>query len=317
MPHHVHPDRLLAHWLLFVSLVFVSAFVSVFPLRAGEFDVVYLGGQSNMEGFGSVKDLSEEQRAEVTGCYIFHSTASLDQQPAAGLGLWAPLKPGHGTDFKTDGNVNAYSDRFGVELSLAAELRRQRPDRKLALIKYARNGSSIDAHAASHWGCWEPDFHASNGDHPDVNQYDHFLATVRNSLTNADVDKDGTVDTLNPIGIVWMQGESDAMYTAEIAEQYKTNLKRLMDLMRAALRVDDLPVVIGRISDSGKNETGKRWTHGEVVRAGQAAFVASDESARLITTTDTYGYSDPWHYDSAGYLDLGKQFAAGLIEMQK
>ena len=34
--------------------------------------------------------------------------------------------------------------------------------------------------------------------------------------------------------------------------------------------------------------------------------------AALVTTTDIYGYSDPWHYDSAGYIDLGKQFAIAL-----
>ena len=286
-------------------------------LDAEEFDVVYLGGQSNMEGFGSVDELTEEQKSVVPGCYIFHSAASLDQQPLGGQGTWTPLKPGHGTDFTFDGTTIRYSKRFGVELSLATELRRQRPDRKLAIIKYARNGSSIHQQAAANWGCWEPDFRVNGGEHRNINQYDHFLATVRNAFANADVDHDGTLDKLNPIGIVWMQGESDAVHTAEIAEQYEANLKRLMDLVRAAFRDDDLPVVIGQISDSGKNEQGKIWTHGEIIRHAQASFVAPDESARLIKTTDTYGYSDPFHYDSAGYLDLGKQFATGLIEMLK
>lgn len=47
-----------------------------------------------------------------------------------------------------------------------------------------------------------------------------------------------------------------------------------MDLFRAAFRVDDLPAVIGRISDSGQVEGGaegeKVWTHGEIVRKAQA-----------------------------------------------
>jgi hypothetical protein len=88
-----------------------------------------------------------------------------------------------------------------------------------------------------------------------------------------------------------------------------------MDLIRAALHSDDLPVVIGRISDSGQDEEhedGKVWNHGEIVRKEQASFVAHDPRAALVTTTDDYGYSDPWHYDSAGYLDLGKQFAIAV-----
>ena len=41
----------------------------------------------------------------------------------------------------------------------------------------------------------------------------------------------------------------------------------------------------------------------------QANFVKHDENAALVISTDEYSYSDPWHYDSAGYLDLGEEFA--------
>jgi hypothetical protein len=34
-----------------------------------------------------------------------------------------------------------------------------------------------------------------------------------------------------------------------------------------------------------------------------------DPHAELVTSTDGYGYSDPAHYDSAGYLDMGEKFA--------
>ena len=85
-----------------------------------------------------------------------------------------------------------------------------------------------------------------------------------------------------------------------------------MDLIRAALRVDDLPVVIGRISDSGRDEDGRMWNHGEIVRRAQQAFVDSDRAAALVTSTDDYGYSDPAHYDTPGYIDLGKRFADAL-----
>jgi iduronate 2-sulfatase len=89
-----------------------------------------------------------------------------------------------------------------------------------------------------------------------------------------------------------------------------------MDLIRAALRVDDLPVVIGRISDSGKDADGRVWDFGDRVRQAQADFVAHDGAAALVTTTDGYQYSDPWHYDSAGYIDLGRNFAAAMVELK-
>ena len=146
-----------------------------------------------------------------------------------------------------------------------------------------------------------------------VNQYDHFLATVRHATGVRDIDGDGQQDRLIPAGIVWMQGESDAHYSVEIAERYQANLKRLMDLIRAAFRTDDLPVVIGRISSAKKDPPS--WKHGDIVRAAQATYVMSDANAALVTTTDGYGYSDPWHYDSAGYLDLGREFANAMFSL--
>lgn len=305
------------NWLVALGACGLLASGAPSTLVATDFDVVYLGGQSNMEGFGTVKELPAELSSVIPDCYIYHAMAALDQHPIGGVSKWAPLKPGHGTDFVSTENELTYSARFGVELTLATELRKLRPNRKLAIIKYARNGSSIHQEIAGKWGCWEPDFHAAQGENRDVNQYDHFLATIRLALTNPDIDKDGSVDVCYPIGIVWMQGESDAAHSEAVAKSYQSNLKRLIDLMRAALRTDDLPVVIGRISDSGKHESGKVWAHGDMVREAQRMFVEQDRSAKLITTTDKYGYSDPWHYDSAGYIDLGNQFAAALAELNK
>ena len=134
-------------------------------------------------------------------------------------------------------------------------------------------------------------------------------------LFRSDIDNDGETDRLIPAGIVWMQGESDAHHTVAIAEKYEANLRRLMDLVRAALRTDDLPVVIGRISYAKQDPPS--WKHGEIVRAAQAAYTQSDANAALVSSTDEYGYSDPWHYDSPGYLDLGKQFAKAMAELEQ
>lgn len=274
------------------------------------FRLYYLGGQSNMDGFGYAKDLPEELRGPVPGVFIFHGNPMPDGSPVDGRGLWAPLRPGHGIGFRSDGLANVYADRFGCELSLGRRLLERSPGAGVALVKYSREGTSIDPAAAGKWGCWDPDLDG-------INQYDHFLATLRNAFAARDVDGDGAADTLVPAGIVWMQGESDAARGGEeTARRYEANLKRLMDLIRAALRVDDLPVVIGRISDSGHG--GKpMWPQGGIVRAAQASFCAKDPAAALVTSTDGYRYGDPWHYDSAGYLDLGRQFADALVKLRR
>jgi len=51
------------------------------------------------------------------------------------------------------------------------------------------------------------------------------------------------------------------------------------------------------------------WQFGEVVRAAQQQVAQSDPHAILVTTTDDYSYSDRAHYDTAGYINLGRAFA--------
>lgn len=282
---------------------------------AKDYKLYYLGGQSNMDGYGFNAELPAGIDRKLAGVMIFHGNTAEDGQAVDGRGRWTQLQPGHGVGFSSDGQANKYSDRFGVELSFAAKLRELDPDSPIAIVKYSRGGTSIDAAAAGGFGCWEPDFAGGAGSGQGINQYDHFLATLRGALAVRDIDGDGEPDRLVPAGILWMQGESDAAHSPEIAERYASNLKRLADLMRAALLSDDLPIVLGRISDSGKDPDGKVWDHGPVVQAAQAEFAERDAAAALVTSTDRYGYSDPWHYDSAGYLDLGERFAEGIHKL--
>lgn len=277
--------------------------VGAVPAEAKVYQLYYLGGQSNMDGYGTVEELPGELNKLVKGVMIFQGNTLPDGGDVGGKGLWSELRPGHGRGFSSDGRSNAYSERFGVELTFARRLQ-ELGVTDIALIKYSRGGTSIDIAAAGNFGCWDPDYNDKTG----VNQYDHFLAAVRNALAVADIDGDGEADQLVPAGIIWMQGESDAN-DQEVARRYQANLKRLIDLIRAALRTDDLPVVIGRISDSGQDDDGKVWDQGDVVRRGQQDFVEEDGAAALVTSTDGYDFSDKWHYDTKGYIDLGRKFA--------
>ena len=297
---------------------FWLAALSIAPCAAETYHVYYLGGQSNMDGYGTVSELPADLQGPVKGVRIFHGNPAPDVVAVDGRGIWSELKPGHGRAFSSDGKRNQYSDRFGVELTFARRMLELHPNRKIALIKYSRGGTSIDQTAARQFGSWEADFFDGSGEGAGVDQYDHFLATLRHAFAERDIDGDGAADTLIPAGILWMQGESDAALTAEVAKRYGDHLKRLMDLIRAALRVDDLPVVIGRISDSGQdNRDGKVWNHGKIVRKAQQSFVDSDPAAAIITSTDDYGYSDPYHYDTAGYIDFGKRFAEAMHALEQ
>lgn len=269
----------------------------------------YLGGQSNMEGFGYTKDLPTELNTALKDVYIFDGNRGGDGEPNLGLGKWEQLKPGHGTGFSSDGKQNKLSDRFGIELTFAKTLQELFPGEKIAIIKYARNGSGLDSLATGPFGCWEPEYKAK------PNQYDFFLKTVEGAMEAKDIDGDGKPDKLVPSGILWMQGEGDGSFTEEIAFEYYANLKHLMEKMRGVFGTKDLPVVIGKISDSGNSDSGIVFKFGDIVRAMQEKYVREDAHAGIVRTTSKYSYSDAYHYDTAGYIDFGKQFANEMFKV--
>lgn len=279
--------------------------------KKSTFRVFYLGGQSNMDGYGFNKDLPEQLSKEFKDVFIFHGNPVPDEEKNGGEGIWQKLKPGHGLNFSSTNKENKLSDRFGIELSLAKKLKEMYPNDKIAIIKYSRKGTSLDSIIAREFGSWEPDFKGKNG----LNQYDYFLTTLNNAFSSKDIDNDGIEDTLIPSGIFWMQGESDAL-DEDVANRYLTHLKRLMDLIRAALRKDDIPIVIGKISDSWNHPEGKVWPFGDIVQYAQEKFVKTAKNAAIVRTTRYYKYSDPYHYDSAGYIDLGEKFAEAFSKIK-
>ena len=263
-----------------------------------------------MNGFGYNKDLNKT----FDDVYIFHGNTVEDENPNGGLGIWEQLKPGHGTGFSSNGKENKVSNRFGIELSFIQRLKELYPNDKIALIKYAREGTSIDSLSASNFGTWEPDYNGKTG----INRYNHCLKTIKKAFQVKDINSNGVEDVLVPSGILWIQGESDAAFTETVANNYFFNLIRMMDLLRASLLTDDLPVVIGKISDSWNDDKdGKVWDYGELVQYAQEKYTKTDKNATIIKTTCYYKYSDPWHYDSEGYIDFGKQFAEEVYKLIK
>lgn len=292
-----------------MSITFLIAGI----VNAKEYKVYYMGGQSNMDGFGLNSELPKNFHIPPKNVFIFHGNASADGTILDGKGVWQKVKPGHGRGFSSDETQNYYGDKFGPELSFAHLMSKKYPDDNIAIIKYSKGGTSIDCKAARDFGCWEVDFSDKNG----INQYDHYLATIKNAFAISDIDGDGENDILVPHGILWMQGESDALMSKEIALAYEKNLSSLIAAFRASLNSPILPVVIGQISDSGQDDDGKVWDFGDIVKDAQSKFVDSDPNASLVDDTNNYQYSDRHHYDTKSYIDLGQRFAESLIEFEK
>lgn len=276
-----------------------------------EYQVFFLGGQSNMEGFGFNADLSAAERASPSHVMIFHGNMVEDGKPDGGIGIWAPLRPGHGMGFASDGQTNTLSDRFGPELSFGQRMAEREPKAHIAIIKYSRGGSAL-VDGVSGYGSWDPDYTKGNG----RNQYDNALTAMQHAMRVRDIDGDGRADRLVPAGIIWMQGEADAYDNKPAAQDYEHNLARLMNLLRAALHTDDLPVVIGQIADSGPTPATRIMQYSPEVQAAQQQYVQDDACAAIVTETKDYKFlPDGWHYQSQDYVRLGRAFADAYLRL--
>lgn len=279
--------------------------------QANSYDVYFLGGQSNMEGFGYVAELPDELRASPDNVVIFHGRTVADGEDGGGMGAWAPLSPGHGFESEVLEGVTRLSDRFGPEVSFGHAI--AAGEQHVALIKYSRGGTAL-VDGVSGFGSWDPDYTTGNG----RNQLDNALTTMRMALRSRDVDGDGIEDRLVPAGIVWMQGEADAYDSAEASRDYAVNLARLVAIFRQELGSDNLPIVIGRIRDSGDTPQTRVMKFSPDVRAAQARFVAEDRCAALVTASDDFEFlPDGWHYTSKDYVTLGQAFAKSMIDLKE
>lgn len=123
----------------------------------------------------------------------------------------------------------------------------------------------------------------------------------------------------NPTSVTfcWMQGERDAKEHLEAA--YGDALKQLISNLRRDLKLPEMKVVIGRLSDWGKPDNAP-W---QAVREAQVALAESDPLAAWVDCDDLNNKEkngtlvDDLHYTPEGYKTLGERYvrqAKALIE---
>ena len=65
-----------------------------------------------MDGFGYNSELPDSLNGIIENTMIFDGNRDNEGKPTGGIGIWAPIEPGHGYEFKTDGKTNDLSERF-------------------------------------------------------------------------------------------------------------------------------------------------------------------------------------------------------------
>jgi hypothetical protein len=241
-------------------------------------DVYLLAGQSNMVGFGQTVSLEPRLRVAQDDVWLYWS----------GQPVWQGLQP-----------ASAYTSTshryFGPEVPMGRALADAHPDRAIYLIKHAVGGTAL--HDFWYPGETTNDPSAGEG-------YTVWWDTVEAGLAAL------TADGQEPVvrGMVWMQGESDAI-SAETAAAYATNLEHLIARVRADTGVADLPFVTAQIDCRGLCD------HRDVVNAAMVSVAGTDPAVHTFGTEDCGRYpTDGWHYQGPGVRAIGERFAARLLE---
>jgi hypothetical protein len=183
------------------------------------------------------------------------------------------------------------------DVSFTPALKAAYPNDEIVVVKSAQGGQPIRRwHKA--WKAPEGSKIKPTGTNGDL--YDKLMAEVKKASAGKKFDT---------VSFVWMQGERDAK--EGLAAVYFDSLRGLIDQLQGDLRRKDITLVIGRLSDNGKDASWK------ALREAQVAFAEKQPLSAWVDTDDLNGDKDDLHYTKEGYAELGKRFAAKTIELLK
>jgi hypothetical protein len=244
-------------------------------MSAAEVKVFLLGGQSNALG-----------RAPASGLPIAL------QNPQADVLYFSGKDGTVGTTLTTlrpDGKNNG---EFGPEVTFGRAIADASPTTQFAIIKYAAGGTHL-------YGHWAPDTGSGPGLH-----YDNFQQTVTAGL--AALQAAG--HTTEIVGMVWHQGESDALSSTQYAN-YEANLTAFIGDVRSRYGAT-LPFLIGEI----RLEHALNGIEFQVVADAQITVAGADPNTVFVPASDLT-FSDRFHFNAPGQITLGTRFETGYAAL--
>jgi alpha-galactosidase len=177
---------------------------------------------------------------------------------------------------------------FGPEVTFGAEMAKAL-GRPVGMIKLSVGGTSIEQH-------WNPtvfDKQKHTGElYKRLVDYVHGIQAKNRNIRIA--------------GMIWMQGEADSRYHAKTTAQYQEKLEALIAGCRAEFGATNMPFVCGRVNPPD-------WPYQKQVREAQET--AKSASYAWINCDDLEKHPDKLHYNTAGQIELGKRFAAGMLKL--
>jgi len=226
-------------------------------------NVILVAGQSNAVGWNETAATVPSLLQGRSGAMIWTGRA------------WQYLVNG-----TNNGKLSSNGSKWGCEAEFARLWALERNER-LFIVKHAIGGTALADY-------WAPG--AGTGYVAMIS----YATTAKSALAAKGY-------TVNCIGLLWMQGESDGVSQTQ-ANAYYANLSTFFARVRSDWGSASMPIVVGRIADQAE------LTYRTVVRTAQAEVVAGDGHAALIDT-DAYG-NDGLHYSTNGIVNMGADMYA-------
>ena len=186
---------------------------------------------------------------------------------------FGPLKPNPG---------------FGPELSFGRTVADALPEERFVMIKYAAGGTDL-------YEDWAVDGGAD---------YTRFKNAVRGALRRL-TDAGHTYEV---VGMVWVQGESDAAEGRTTA-QYQSDLTTFIKTIRSGYG-EDIPFIYNRL---GTNQTSLRGKPFEQISTAQENVNESVSGTHMVYVDDL-SMKDRVHFDLEGTLTLGERLAKAYVD---
>jgi lysophospholipase L1-like esterase len=184
-------------------------------------------------------------------------------------------------------------EKYGPEIGFAFEMSKKMPKQNIGLVKLGISGAGIVS--------W-----VGEGNPPkDKNEYEYgqafeaWTSMVKKAMKSA--------PNANLMGVLWMQGETDAN-KKELAEKYKANLQKLIKAFRKEVSSDNLPFLIGKIQ-------AKKFLFLKEVWKAQEETAKEIPHTVLVNTDSIELNKDNLHFSAKGQIDLGKAFATEFLKM--
>lgn len=281
------------------TLATVVSILTTNTLTHAETLVYLIGGQSNADGRALTADLTSDQQIPQAEIPFYYRSYPRKE------GAYTVLQPG------SAGAPTTPQTAYGPEVSfgrvLAEWLRNHGSSDRVAIIKFARGGSSLAA-----------DWHGGGTKDRagDAHWYGVFQDTVTEGLDALKADPSLNGNPLRIAGFIWVQGESDI---DEGPDQYAQNLEMFIQDVRLTYGVN-LPFFLSSLS---LNQTRyQRPEKPEILRGFQAVRKAQAEvSAKVpgvyLISTDGPEFSvlkDHIHFNAPGQRALGAAFAHAVIK---